>query len=272
MALLIQADIDGELRPAEAAPATAHRMTCAYCERVYQELSTLRRSLRDDLEHHAPSPQFRAFLSAKLVQTANASAVATSIATSVNAMPVAATSGIKTAPPKTPNSRWRALSTFGAGAALAATLIFMIDTPSETMLVDAVVAGHIRALQPGHLMDVVSSDQHNVKPWFDGKLDFAPPVKNLAEEGFPLQGGRLDYLNGRPVAALVYARGKHSINLFVCPEANQKAPADIATGFYTVDGYNVYHWRQNDMILWAVSDLNKIEMGQFIDAWKTMRF
>ncbi len=130
---------------------------------------------------------------------------------------------------------------------------------------EQIVAGHIRALQPGHLEDVPSSDQHTVKPWFDGRIDFAPPVKDLAAQRFPLRGGRLDYAAGRPVAALVYQRDKHVIDLFVWPAAESAArPAESTER----QGYNVVHWAQDGMVLWAVSDLEASQLREFAEDWR----
>jgi len=126
-------------------------------------------------------------------------------------------------------------------------------------LPDIVVADHIRALQPGHLLDVASTDQHTVKPWFDGRLDFAPPVKNLKADGFPLAGGRLDYLAGRAVAALVYGRRQHTINLFVWP-SNDSA----GSGQGSRNGYNFQRWSLDGMALWAVSDISAQELAEFV--------
>jgi anti-sigma factor RsiW len=118
----------------------------------------------------------------------------------------------------------------------------------QAELIDA----HVRSLQPGHLMDVQSTDQHTVKPWFDGKLDFIPPVGDFSPQGFPLLGGRLDVMEGRNVAVLVYGRRKHLINLFVWPEGRQPA----FSGEGSRQGYNWLSWRAGDMQLCLVSDVS----------------
>jgi anti-sigma factor RsiW len=113
---------------------------------------------------------------------------------------------------------------------------------------------------PGHLTDVLSTDQHTVKPWFAGKVDFSPPVADLGAAGFPLVGGRLDYAAGRPVAAVVYRRGAHVINLFVWPAPSARDSREVAEGR---QGYNLVHWTRGQASFWAISDLNLAELRQF---------
>jgi anti-sigma factor (TIGR02949 family) len=149
-----------------------------------------------------------------------------------------------------------------ASAALAATLVLAVfRTDLDRSVADDVVSAHIRSLQAGHLMDVVTSDQHTVKPWFDGKVDVAPPVVDLTAQGFTLLGGRLDYIDGEPVASVIYQRRKHVINLFVA----QRLGAEHATvTARTIQGYNVRHWTAQGLDFWAVSDLDPEELGEFV--------
>ncbi len=159
---------------------------------------------------------------------------------------------------------WSNGASFGLGAACAAALAFLLLMPAMPPgLTEQVIAGHVRALQPGHLQDVASEDRHTVKPWFDGRIDFAPPVKDLAAARFPLTGGRLDYLDGRPVAALIYQRDKHVIDLFVWPAAGETPPQSAER-----QGYNIVHWSQNGMAFWAVSDLETAQLKQFAEDWR----
>jgi anti-sigma factor RsiW len=154
-----------------------------------------------------------------------------------------------------------------AGAALAAavvltwTIVPLLSTRSaDAMMTQEIVSSHVRSLLASHLTDVASSDQHTVKPWFSGKLDFSPPVDNFVQQGFPLIGGRLDYLENKTVAALVYQHRKHYINLFIWP-----ADSDTATTpkVLSRQGYQIIHWTQSGMHFYAVSELNQDELKQF---------
>jgi anti-sigma factor RsiW len=129
-------------------------------------------------------------------------------------------------------------------------------------LAQEVISSHVRSLLGAHLLDVPSTDQHTVKPWFDGKLKFSPPVHDLAEHGFRLTGGRLDYLHGREVAALVYQRRLHVINLFIWPSESGR---NMAAESFTKDGYNVSHWDHDGFVFWAVSDVNPEDLSAFAE-------
>jgi anti-sigma factor RsiW len=131
----------------------------------------------------------------------------------------------------------------------------------DLLIADNVLSAHVRSLAGAHLLDVPSSDQHTVKPWFNGKVDFSPGVKDL--DGFPLLGGRLEYFEGHPAAALVYGRHKHTINLFTWP-----SPAPTGPGTETRNGYHLQHWSSSGMTFWAVSDLNETELGQFVSLYR----
>jgi len=141
-----------------------------------------------------------------------------------------------------------------------------VSRATATALADQVLASHVRSLMPGHLTDVLSSDQHTVKPWFNGKIDYSPPVLDFAGQGFPLIGGRLDYVGGRPVAALVYGRRQHIINVFLWPvSAGSRAGEGGGSASRSRQGYHELHWTSGDYTYWVASDLGLPELQQFAD-------
>jgi len=159
----------------------------------------------------------------------------------------------------------------GAALALAACLaFFMIASPSEQYLVEQeLITSHIRSLQDGHLIDVASTDQHTVKPWFNGRLDVSPPVTDFSADGFPLIGGRLDYVYHHTVAVIVYRYNKHVINLFVWP--SDRTQIDIES-VAAQQGYNMRHWHDGDLQFWVVSDVNPAKLAEFENLYRGQNF
>lgn len=254
MRLLVQADVDGELPPANAAGVEAHLEHCLDCTMLKAQLIAFSQRMRQEVTYHAAPEQLRAAMRARLA------------AVSPSAEEKLETANNDTANDnvslwlRLPRPRSGAAMPFGAGFALAACLALVFILPSSGGLPDAVVSDHIRALEPGHLMDVVSTDQHTVKPWFDGRLDFAPPVKDFKVQGFLLVGGRLDYLDNKKVAALIYRRRQHLIDLYVWPDDGR---LDHGPTKGNRSGYNFLHWRQDGMTCWAVSDLAPDQLAEF---------
>jgi anti-sigma factor RsiW len=243
--LLVQAEFDGELNAAEALRAARHRQDCASCRDAYAQLSATRSLLRES------APRYRAPESLQRAIQAGLD---------VTAAPT------RRAPSRTGKPWWRDGASFAMGAALAASIALLVIAPAQRNMLDEIVSSHVRALQPGHLEDVVSTDQHTVKPWFDGRINFAPPVKDLKAAQFPLLGGRLDYVDDRPVAALIYGSDKHLIDLYVWPGTGDALPTTAAR-----DGYNTVHWTENGMTFWAVSDLEGRKLADFVREWRAVR-
>jgi anti-sigma factor RsiW len=163
----------------------------------------------------------------------------------------------------------RLLKGFAMGSAMSTALaaclvLFVVHTQEDQRIVGDVVSAHLRSLQGNHLIDVQSTDQHTVKPWFNGRLDVAPPVIDLTSQGFTLIGGRLDYIDGRPVAAIVYKRRLHVINLFVSQSAGSESRATMEK----LQGFAVWSWAWSDLNFRAVSDINPVELQEFGDKLK----
>jgi anti-sigma factor RsiW len=164
-----------------------------------------------------------------------------------------------------PTRRWF-FGGFAMGSALSAAVaasvvLTVLRNDQSQTVADEVVSAHIRSLQAGHLMDVATSDQHTVKPWFNGRVDVAPPVIDLTAESFTLLGGRLDYIDSEPVAVVVYQRRKHVINLFVAQHLGARHARTVAE---SIQGYNLRRWSQDGLDFWAVSDLAGDELDEFV--------
>jgi anti-sigma factor RsiW len=151
-------------------------------------------------------------------------------------------------------------------AAIAASLVIgVIRTDQDQRVLGDVFSAHVRSLQADHLTDVQTSDQHTVKPWFNGRVDVAPPVVDLTAQGFTLIGGRLDYIDGRAVASIVYRRRAHMINLFVIPGA---ASADHGAKLETMQGFNIQRWSAQGLEFFAISDINAEELNEFVEKFE----
>ena len=233
--LILHAYFDSEFDAVRAAEFEGHLQDCAECMAALETQKLLRDAIhRSGLYERAPVSLRRA----------------------VRSQFLAGRESITTAR----FSSWRWLSAAAAVAIVAVAAWFVMPVlrgPSQELtLASEIVDAHLRSLQAGHLTDVASTDQHTVKPWFDGKVDFAPPVRDFSDQGFPLLGGRLDVLGGRTVAALVYGRRKHYVSVFVQP-TNEK---DLAPKSGSLRGYAWSHWRKSSMDYWIVSDTSPADL------------
>lgn len=231
---LVDACVDGELDLVRQMEIDAHVEGCPSCGRIYGARRAMQSALRtSQLYFHAPAHLDRRIRRAAFQRSLL----------------------------QIPWRRWPAVAAAAAIVLLAVSGVLVLRSreAATDLLAQEIVSSHVRSLLPGHLTDIVSSDQHTVKPWFAGKIDFSPPVVDLRDEGFPLVGGRLDYVGGRTVAALVYQRHQHVLNVFLWPSTAQAAREEGHA-----HGYNVVRWSRGGMAGWAVSDLNTAELTQFV--------
>ena len=247
--ILIHALLDGELDAGHAREVETHLAGCPDCAGKLAAFRGVRQAITEANLKEAAPLYLRNRIEADLPATAPADSIAARSKRSGSFQL---------------NRRVFAggfLSGAALSAAVAATLAIAVFRGDGDRLIAAeVVSAHLRSLQPGHLTDVETSDQHTVKPWFNGKLDVAPPVVDLTEQGFTLIGGRLDDINDKAVAAIVYRRRNHVINLFVTP---QPGAGKETTGSEQRHGFNVRYWADGGLGFWAVSDLNSDELDEF---------
>jgi anti-sigma factor RsiW len=242
--LLVQADFDGELDAGRAAALVEHVAQCPHCRDVSDQLARSRSLLRGVPRYPVPKGLRESVERAVRKQTRTES-------------PIKELSG--------PSRRTAWL---GWATALAASVVLavMVVTPRSPDLDAQLVASHVRSLQlESHLIDVPSSDHHTVRPWFAGKVDFAPMVKEFGADGYVLKGGRVDIVGGRPVAVLVYQAGRHHVAVYMWPE---RAGAGEIARSEQVDGFNVRRWTEGGLVVVGVSDLAANELDRFEQRWR----
>jgi anti-sigma factor RsiW len=233
---------DGELDAVRSAEFEQHLEHCSRCQTVLEGLESLHSKLQHGDLYERASPELRE-------QVRQQIAMETSTAS----------------PQRRSWKSWFLLPAFGtlaAAAALIAILLFVIPSRTQSTLTAELIDAHVRSLQPGHLFDVQSTDQHTVKPWFDGKLDFIPPVADFAAQGFPLVGGRLDVIEGHNVAALIYGRRKHFINVFIWPHREKETTAESSG---SRQGYNWVAGQSGEMQIYLVSDAAVSDLRELKD-------
>ena len=236
--------LDGELAPSESIEVLGHLEHCASCRETYWRSEELHRDIRQQVKRYAAPPRLRQNIQAALRRDA-----------------------VEKTPRRQSNWNWMAVAaSILLFASLSWNITLIRSRPSvDDRVAKEVLSSHLRSMVGTHLLDVPSSDQHTVKPWFNGKLNFSPDVKDFTSQGFPLVGGRIEYLDDRPVAALVYQRRQHFINLFIWPSAStsQNSYRELK-----LSGYNLTSWTDNGMNCWAISDLQSSELEQFAQLYR----
>ena len=256
--LLVQADFDGELDAGQAVALIAHRAECVHCRGVHEQLVRSRALMRAVPQYAVPSALRESI--GHLLRAQGAEAGALSLRTATSAA----------APPSMRHkSPWIASLGWGVAVAAAVLVTILIRLPRAPEVEAQLVSNHLRALQlDSHLVDVTSSDHHTVKPWFAGKVDFAPVVKELDGEDFVLKGGRIDIVSGRAAAVLVYQAGRHIVDLYMWP-----ASADEGGIFQAREheGFNLRHWEEGDLTVWCLSDMGASELDMFAQRWRAAK-
>ncbi len=237
--ILLHALIDNELDASHAREVEGHIAGCTGCASEFAAYQDMSKMIADtDLRYTAPLA-LRRRIEASLPQA--------------------------TAPNRRAVLRGFALGSAVSAIAATGLVAIVLRQDDDERVLSEVVSAHLRSLQAGHLTDVISTDQHTVKPWFNGKLDVSPPVIDLTAQGFTLVGGRLDYVDARAIGAVVYRRRQHVINLFVAQTANMEHRAARTD---TIQGFNIRHWSDRGLNFWAVSDLGADELAEFSDKFE----
>jgi len=232
---MIHAYVDDQLDLVKTLDMEKHLRDCSQCAAVHRNIVALRSSIRDGSLYFRAPPSLERRIRSSVLKNSPAK--------------------------RTPWSRtWLAAAAALAIATSAWLAMRERGDSAQGLLASEVTSAHIRSLMAEHLWDVKSTDQHTVKPWFDGKLDFAPDVRDFKNDAFALEGGRLDYVAGRPVAALIYRHEKHFINLFIWPANGQSDQSEVATSH---QGYALLHWVRSGMNYWAVSDTSGQTLRSF---------
>ena len=242
---LLDAYLDGELDAVHTLEIDQHLQGCPLCAALYKDRQTLHALIKDTPLYYRASSALEQRVRRSVQQA--------------DTRPLARWEQSK---------RWLMLAAAALLAIIVLSGVLLVSTAGSSalannVLANEVLASHLRSLMAGHLTDIGSTDQHTVKPWFDGKLDFSPLVIDLTAQGFPLIGGRLDYLDNRPIAALVYQRRKHFINVFTWPITSDDG-SKTAEVSLNLQGYQLFHWVQGDMNYWAVSDIAASDLQDFV--------
>lgn len=244
---VIHAYFDGELDLVRTLDFEHHIQECQACSQGNEPLTKVRRSIQSAGLYFKAPPGLKQRIGVSIRKAAR-QAPASPILVGRRWMALAASLGLVAI------ATWAVITRTGASA--------------DHLLALEVRSSHVRSMMGTHLLDVQSADQHTVKPWFDGRLDFAPQVRDFKAASFPLLGGRLDYLAERPVAALVYGHEKHLINLFVWPAKNQSASPVVES----IDkGYSMVHWTQGDMNYWMISDMSSQDLRHFAELYRDQK-
>jgi len=256
---LMDGYLDGELDPITSQTIEEHLRECHNCDQAYKTHGSLIRAIGNATPYYKAPPDLRERIQSSLREEIGERPMR-NVGRDAEPLFPRREREPRTILWETPWN-WLALAAAILLAAIIGWNLPRLQRPgADQLLATQLIASHVRSLMANHLTDVASSDQHTVKPWLDTKLDFAPAVPDLSSEGFPLLGGRLDYLDNRPVAALIYQRRKHFINLFVWPAESN---ASKATKAISRQGYQLLHWVDSDFNYWAVSDVNANDLQTF---------